>query len=271
MVVPEDWIAAAATVASIVATLTGVGSAAYLLYSYERSRKRRDFAEAEILAGNYSLISHLQNRTTVALDHGLPKKKVEEGEPPQGEKERAPGPEEVQVALLQRYHAQGLGQASISFVFSIVFAGIGFVIIAAGALAAYANDVNWTKAVLPIVSGTVIDAAAGLIFVQTNKARENMAEFFDRLRADNKLAQALQLANEIGDAKVSANLKAYLSMHFAGVNVDLNSYRSVIGLPASLKSDLRAEAYSDGAAPAPAPRKRGAKADVAPSERGGKG
>ena len=104
-----------------------------------------------------------------------------------------------QYALLREYHAQGLAQSRVSFWFSLTFASIGFAVIALAVglfLEATPAGTGWLdnagKPVFTLVSGTVIDAVAALFFVQSNKARQLMTEFFDKLRIDRKLDELTQ-------------------------------------------------------------------------------
>ena len=92
---------------------------------------------------------------------------------------------------MREYHAQGLSQSRVSFWFSLVFASLGFAIIALSVgifLQRVDNpNVGWLetagKPVFTLVAGTVIDAVSALFFVQSNKARQLMTEFFDKLRS----------------------------------------------------------------------------------------
>jgi hypothetical protein len=76
-----------------------------------------------------------------------------------------------QNALMQEYHEQGISQYRISFWFSLVFASIGFAIIALS-VAIFLQGTNgkdgWAesagKPIFTLVAGTVIDAVAALFF-----------------------------------------------------------------------------------------------------------
>lgn len=68
---------------------------------------------------------------------------------------------------------------------------------------------------ITLVAGTVIDAVATLFFVQSNKARQLMVDFFDRLRSDRKLEESLKLAVNIQDPELKSRLYALLSLNFA--------------------------------------------------------
>jgi hypothetical protein len=127
-----------------------------------------------------------------------------------------------QYALLQEYHAQGLAQSKISFWFSLVFAAIGFLIIiisilsyvfAPEALVVETNKIpsyfdSAGKPMFAVVSGTIIDAVAALFFIQSNKARQLMTEFFDKLRTDRKLDESLNVLERIEDKAISSRVKA---------------------------------------------------------------
>lgn len=149
-----------------------------------------------------------------------------------------------QYALLREYHAQGLAQSRISFWFSLAFASVGFAVIAVsiGIFLQSTQDksAGWLdtagKPIFTLVAGTVIDAVAALFFVQSNKARQLMTAFFDKLRIDRKLDEALKLANAVSDPKIASNLKALLSLNFAEVIVDTEMFQKIIGDSSALKS-----------------------------------
>jgi hypothetical protein len=140
-----------------------------------------------------------------------------------------------QYALLREYHAQGLAQSRVSFWFSLTFASIGFAVIAL-AVGIYIQGPpissglldNAGKPIFALVSGTIIDAVAALFFVQSNKARQLMTEFFDKLRTDRKLDESLKLVESISDPSVASRLKALLALHFADVPVELRLFESVV-------------------------------------------
>jgi TRADD-N domain-containing protein len=141
-----------------------------------------------------------------------------------------------QYVLLKEYHSQGLAQSRMSFWFSLIFASIGFAVIALsiGIFLQQSKDpsVGWLegagKPIFTLVAGTIIDAVAGLFFVQSNKARQLMVEFFDKLRIDRKLDEALRLADSIEDKMTASHLKALLSLNFAEISVDRPLFETVI-------------------------------------------
>lgn len=124
-----------------------------------------------------------------------------------------------QFLLLKEYHAQGLAQSKVSFWFSVVFATIGFVIILMAILSALSNSKGDSSgAVITLISGVVIEAVSALFFVQSNKSRDLMSSFFDKLRSDRKLEEAITLANQIPDENLQSKVKMILSLNFAQVS-----------------------------------------------------
>lgn len=124
-----------------------------------------------------------------------------------------------QFLLLKEYHAQGLAQSKVSFWFSVVFASIGFVIILMAILSALNNSKGDSSgAIITLISGVVIEAVSALFFVQSNKSRDLMSSFFDKLRSDRKLEEAISLANQIPDENLQSKIKMILSLNFAQVS-----------------------------------------------------
>jgi hypothetical protein len=132
-----------------------------------------------------------------------------------------------QIALMQEYHAQGLSQSRISFWFSLVFASLGFAIIALSIgifLQGSGPQSSWLetagKPLFTLIAGTIIDAVSALFFVQSNKARQLMTEFFDKLRVDRKLDEALNLMKEIEDPTISNRIRGIIALTFSSVPLE---------------------------------------------------
>lgn len=148
-----------------------------------------------------------------------------------------------QYALLQEYHAQGLAQSKISFWFSLIFAAIGFAIIIFSVLSYLLTPMGYSesatiidkagKPIFAVVAGTIIDAVAGLFFVQSNKARQLMTDFFDKLRVDRKLDESLSVLSQIDDKTVSSRVKALLALNFAEVKVTDDLFRRIVSFEGS--------------------------------------
>lgn len=125
---------------------------------------------------------------------------------------------EADYRLLRAYHELGLAQSRVSFWFSLVFASLGFALIAVSVVTAQTNDLNRAATVVPIVAGAIVDAIAGLFFVQSNRARQLMAGFFDRLREDRRMQESIQVADTISDDDLRSRVKVVLALNLAGVD-----------------------------------------------------
>ena len=81
--------------------------------------------------------------------------------------------DERSYKLIREYAVQGLTQAKISFWFSIIFASIGFMIIGSSLIFVDRNqDVSQqSAAAFALIAGAIVDAVAGLFFVQANRSR----------------------------------------------------------------------------------------------------
>jgi hypothetical protein len=124
--------------------------------------------------------------------------------------------ESEQVNQVVQYHAQSLAQSRKSFWFSIGAATFGFLVIVLGVTTLFFG-VYPTPSYASIGAGIIIDAVAALFFTQSNRARKQMTEFFDKLRRDRQFNESLRLCNSITDEYIQSLLKVQLSLFFAGV------------------------------------------------------
>jgi hypothetical protein len=128
-------------------------------------------------------------------------------------------PGEWEFNLMTEYHARGLTQSRTSFRFSILFAALGFMVIAVAVVFAMTDEDAATAATaVPLVAGAIVEAVAGLFFVQSNRASKLMMTFFDSLRSDRKLRDALDLAGNIEDERLRARLQTQLALSMAGTS-----------------------------------------------------
>lgn len=138
-------------------------------------------------------------------------------------------PEDRQYALMREYHSRGLAQSTQSHWFSLISATIGFgVIISAVIVSLTSNDVKSGATAAQLIAGTIIESVSGLFFVQSNKARELMVAFFDKLRDDRKLDESLALARGMDVGDVKNRLNSVLALSFSG-NSDIDLMRLVVG------------------------------------------
>lgn len=140
-------------------------------------------------------------------------------------------PGEKQFLLLERYHGQVILQSTISFWFSLIFGVVGFLVIISSVYGS--NDTN--AVLLKVIGGTIVDAVSALLFVQSNKARDSMKDFFDKLRADRKLEESLRLAESLSDKDMQNRLKTAVVLEFAGVSNSEKTLPDVYGKNSGVK------------------------------------
>lgn len=134
------------------------------------------------------------------------------------------------TALLGEYHAQTLAQSQLAFRVSLVFASLGFILIAATiVVAVLGGDAEATdETLIALAGGTVIEAVAALFFALANQTSRKMAGFFDSARADRSLEEALELADRIPDPGVQSRLKTVLALRLAAAEASDQVVRSVM-------------------------------------------
>jgi len=129
---------------------------------------------------------------------------------------QAAEPVPYETEQLAQYYGQVLAQSKMSFWFSLVFASLGFMVIIAAALLYSADRQGATVA--SFLAGVVIDAVAGLFFVQSKDAQRSMAEFFDKLRKDRQQADSRALCEGIENPTLKDALRLQLALYYAGVD-----------------------------------------------------
>ncbi len=121
-----------------------------------------------------------------------------------------------EIEQLTNYYSQILTQSKISFWFSLIFASLGFAIIVVAAF--LYTDGSGTATVAQFIAGVIMDAVAGLFFVQSRNAQKSMAEFFDKLRSDRLHMESRRLVDTVSNDKAKDALRLHLSLHYAGVD-----------------------------------------------------
>lgn len=132
------------------------------------------------------------------------------------------------------YHQQSISQSRISFWFSLFFATVGFAIITTS-IFTYSEKTG----LIGIISGTIIDGVSALFFVQSNKARQLMSDFFDKLRQDRKLEESLKLCESIEDQFLRNALKVKLSLFFSGLEDNNNTASEIIRISRGAVTDKK--------------------------------
>ena len=120
-----------------------------------------------------------------------------------------------EIEQLANYYSQILSQSKISFWFSLIFASLGFATIVVAAF--LYTDSNGTATIAQFIAGLIMDAVAGLFFVQSRNAQKSMGEFFDKLRSDRLHMESRSLSESIESTEARDALRLHLALHYAGV------------------------------------------------------
>jgi hypothetical protein len=115
---------------------------------------------------------------------------------------------------LAKYASHGLAQSWISFIVSVLFAGLGFVVILTGVLFVTFRHGSLTTAAVSALSGTVVEAVAGLFFALNRMNQKNMIGFYDRLRSDQRVEHAINMARKLPESYLATRLQALLALRF---------------------------------------------------------
>lgn len=115
--------------------------------------------------------------------------------------------------ILTDHYANALTQSRAYFLLSYIVGIIGFLVMLGGVAIAYNGSLD--SGVLAAVVGAAVDAAAGLVFVQANKAQtnsqENLKHLGETVKDDANRETALHLVSLIHDGERRDELLGDLS------------------------------------------------------------
>jgi len=126
------------------------------------------------------------------------------------------GSRSFEIPALANYYNQALRRASLAFVFSLLFASIGFGVIVFAFVTHNSSDLAGT--VVKVTSGAIIEAVSSLFFVQATNAQKNMGDFFEKLRLDRLNAEAREMIGEIEAVGMRDQLRAQLILKYSGID-----------------------------------------------------
>jgi len=205
-----DWEVIATAIAPAAAAL----GAAIPLVAYRLSKRVQVSVESELgsLASDEALVALREKLTSggdtqQAADPAVELRVVKLSEAIQ---------ENQTYKVLAKYSAQGLAQSKISFLTSLTFAALGFLVILIGIAAGSIKDDRdfvW----VPVVSGGIAEAVAALFFTINAGTQKVMVSFFDKLRADKRVEDAMRIAETLSDQAMSERLQVLLALKFAEV------------------------------------------------------
>lgn len=129
--------------------------------------------------------------------------------------------------LVLRYYAQGVGQAQVSFYFSLTFASVGFMVIVSGVVLAILRPDSSVQTAVTVGAGVVTDAIGALFFTLANRSRSVMTTFIDKLRLDRErereFLKSLELIELIDSNQLRDSLKAIAALRFLRAESDINA------------------------------------------------
>lgn len=143
---------------------------------------------------------------------------------------RQVGESRAEQILSDQYHRQGLAQSNLAFQLSLVFAGLGFLIIAASVVVVLVSG-DVASGIVAVASGAIVEAVSGLFFVQANQTRRLMVQFFDRLRTDRSLEEALKLSSAVPDPVIRSRLSTLLAVRLAHADATDGVLGTIMGAP----------------------------------------
>lgn len=124
--------------------------------------------------------------------------------------------EAFETTALRDYYKHALSRANVSFWFSMTFATIGFGVIIFAFVSHSSSDI-WGSG-LKMIGGAVIEAVAGLFFVQSTNAQKSMGEFFEKLRLDRLNAEARLLLSDIEHPERRDEVRTQLVLKYSDID-----------------------------------------------------
>jgi len=110
---------------------------------------------------------------------------------------------------IKRAYNNTIMQYSRSFYFSLVFAVVGFCLIAYALVFKIEANPNWPA----VFVSAVIQSVPALFFYLSDRARRQMTQVFGDLRKDNEVSRAYELLDTIEDAQRREMLKEEIIRH----------------------------------------------------------
>ncbi len=110
---------------------------------------------------------------------------------------------------IKRAYNNTIMQYSRSFYFSLVFAVVGFGLIAYALIFKTDSNPNWPA----VFVSAVIQSVPALFFYLSDRARRQMTQVFGDLRKDNEVSRAYELLDTIADVQRKELLKEEIIRH----------------------------------------------------------
>ena len=115
----------------------------------------------------------------------------------------------VVVHQLEKIYSETREQAQGWFRFSLIAAGVGFVLVGAGLIVVLLGQ--QTIGLITALSSAIPNAIAGLFFLQSKAANERVDAVQEKLSENRQIQTAIEVANTISDKKARDKLKAEIA------------------------------------------------------------
>lgn len=153
--------------------------------------------------------------------------------------------------LVVKYYAQGLTQASVSFVLSMTFSVIGFGLIAIAVIQGIIHPDQALPAGITAVAGIVNQGVASLFFRRADKARELMMQLIDKLRKDRegemRFVAGLTQIEQVQASGLKDALRASAALAFTGSPMSLEHLASLVNSGALTRTSTSEQVPHTGA------------------------
>jgi Cyanobacterial TRADD-N associated 2-Transmembrane domain len=124
--------------------------------------------------------------------------------------------------MVIKYYNQGHRQASVSFILSMTFAILGFIVVAVAAIGYIRNPDQLGTTVVTGIVGAINEVVSFLFFQRADKGRELMMGLVDRLRDDREkerqFAAAIGTIGQVENSGVRDALRAAVTLQFSGAS-----------------------------------------------------
>ena len=128
--------------------------------------------------------------------------------------------------MVIKYYNQGHRQASVSFILSMTFAILGFIVVAVAVIGYVRNPDQLGTTVVTGVVGAINEVVSFLFFQRADKGRELMMGLVDRLRDDREkerqFAAAIGTIGQVENSGVRDALRAAVTLQFSGASTTLS-------------------------------------------------
>jgi hypothetical protein len=130
--------------------------------------------------------------------------------------------------IMEKYSALNLAQSRTSFIASIVFASLGFLVILSGVAVVIFKLGTLESATIPALSGAVVETVGGLLFAINKRTQKVMLEFYNKLRSDHRVEHAIEIAKELPDRHMGSSLQVLLALQFVEAEGVVDLFRQLL-------------------------------------------